>query len=135
MFESGHQQGPLVPYEQNLPQQTSTRWWPLPYLPTATPEGPPSTSSSNSVEAIAGSVGRNPQGAAIDIFFKLGGGRYRTYWQQPLGGPPSMSSSNSVVAAAGPADSTPRWPSIDVFFKLGGGHCRTSRQHPLGGLS
>jgi hypothetical protein len=73
---------------------------------------------------------RRPRGPAIDIFFNLGGGRYQTRRQRPSRGPPSTSSSISVAATTRPAGSAPRGAAIDVFFNLGGGHCRTHRQHP-----
>jgi hypothetical protein len=69
--------------------------------------GRPSTSSPNSVVDAAKPIDSAPQGAAIDVIFKLGGRRCRTHQQCPSGGPPSTSSS-----------------------KLGGGRCRTRRQRP-----
>jgi hypothetical protein len=74
------------------------------------PGGPPSLSSSTSVVAIAGPTGSAPQEPAIDVCFKLDGGRCRTRRQCPPGG-----------------------PTIDIFLNLGGGRCRTRQQHPLGG--
>jgi hypothetical protein len=75
-----------------------------------------------------------PPGAAIDVVFKLGGGRCRTCRQSLPGGLPSMSSSNSVVDAVGSISSTPSEPAIDVNFKLGGGRYRTRWKCPPRGL-
>jgi hypothetical protein len=119
--------------------------------------GPPSTSPSNSVVDAARHAHNVSRGAVIDIVFKLGGGRYRTYQQRPLGHLRTTSFSNSVVDAVRPASSatqgghhrrclqTQSWtlpdptttppggPAIDVIFKLSGGCCRTRRQRPQGG--
>jgi hypothetical protein len=67
-------------------------------------------------------TGSVPQGPAIDVIFNLGGGRYQTRRQCPLGGPPSSSSSTLVVEATVPTRSAPRRLVIDIFFNLGGGH-------------
>jgi hypothetical protein len=74
--------------------------------------------SSTSVVDATGPTGSAPRGPAIDVFFNLGGGRYRTHRQRPPGELPSMSSSTSMVVPTGPTNSAPRGPAIDAFFNL-----------------
>jgi hypothetical protein len=117
--------------------------------------GRPSTSSPNSVVDAVKPIGSAPQGAAIDVIFKLGCRNCRTRRQRPPGGSPSTSYSNSVVDAAEPTGSAPQGgrhrrrlqnlvadvvepagsapgPTINVVFNIGGGRSRTHRQHPSG---
>jgi hypothetical protein len=101
------------------------RWWTLPDPPAAAPGGSPSTSSSNLVVDAAGPSGSTTSGPAINIIFKLSGGRCRTHQHRPLGGLPSTSSSNSIMDTARPVSSATQGGGIDVVFKLGGGSCRT----------
>jgi hypothetical protein len=61
------------------------RWWTLLDPPVAPPRGPPSTSSSTSVVDVAGPTDSAPRGPTIDVFFNLGGGRYRTRRHRPQG--------------------------------------------------
>jgi hypothetical protein len=82
-------------------------------------------SFSTSVVAAVGPTGSTPRGPAIDVFFNLGGGRYRTHQQHPLGGSPSTSSLTSVVAATGPVGSAPKGPAINVLHPSGS-HFQTS---------
>jgi hypothetical protein len=119
-----HQQHPQGVHHRLLLQ---LRTWPLLDPPTAPPMGPPLTTSPTSMVAATGPVGSTPKGAAIDVFFNFGGGRYRTHRQHPPRGPQSTSSSTLVVAAARPVGSTPKGPAIDVFFNFGGGRYRTRR--------
>jgi hypothetical protein len=84
------------------------RWWPLPELPTASPRGPPSMSSSTTMVAAVGAPDSTPRGPAIDVFINYDGGRCRSSRQHPQG------------------------PAIDVFINYDGGRCRSSRQHPQG---
>jgi hypothetical protein len=46
------------------------RWWLLPELPVAPPEGPPLTSSSTTMVALAGAPGSTTRGPAIDVRLK-----------------------------------------------------------------
>jgi hypothetical protein len=100
--------------------------------PTAPLGGPPSTSTSTSVVDAVWPTNSTPtepaidilkprwwplsdpltspsKGSAIDVFFNLGGGRYRTHRQRPLGPPPSMYSTSAVDDAVA-TSSAPQAP-------------------------
>jgi hypothetical protein len=75
------------------------------------------------------------RGPAIDVFFKLSGGRCQTHRQRPPRGPAintffSLGGGRCRIRLQCP----PSGPIVDVFYKLDGGGCQTRRQRPLGGL-
>jgi hypothetical protein len=88
----------------NVPQGVRHRrllqpqWWTLPGPPTAPPGGLPLTPSSTSVVDAVGPTDNAPRGPAIDVFFNLSGGHYRTRRQYPQGGPTSTSTSTASTS-------------------------------------
>jgi hypothetical protein len=93
--------------------------------------GPPSMSSSTSV-AADGLAGSTPRGPGIDVFFNIGGGRYRIRLQHPQGARHRRLLQPWWWSLPDPPTALPRGPTIDVFFNIGGGRCQSRWQRPLG---
>jgi hypothetical protein len=70
------------------------------------------------------------RGPAIDVFFKLGGGRFQTHRQRPQGPRHRRFLQPQRWLLPDPPTTPLKGATIDIFFKLSGGHYQTRRQRP-----